>query len=201
MSIENVKAYLNEKGIGDSYIEFPGSSATVTLAAEQLGCEPDRIAKSLAIKLKSGRLLVIVVSGESKLDNSKFKKLFKETSHFCPAELLPELFGHPMGGVCPFALKDNVEIFLDESLKKYDIVYPAAGAPNNAVKITPERLAEILSAGWGAVTKGFQIFEGAFLLAVFPLALQVNRLSCTILASCAGMAKLVDAPGLGPDAI
>ena len=139
--------------IGDSYIEFPGSSATVTLAAEQLGCEPDRIAKSLAIKLKSGRLLVIVVSGESKLDNSKFKKLFKETSHFCPAELLPELFGHPMGGVCPFALKDNVEIFLDESLKKYDIVYPAAGAPNNAVKITPERLAEILSAGWVAVTK------------------------------------------------
>jgi len=153
MSIENVKAYLNEKGIGDSYIEFPGSSATVTLAAEQLGCEPDRIAKSLAIKLKSGRLLVIVVSGESKLDNSKFKKLFKETSHFCPAELLSELFGHPMGGVCPFALKDNVEIFLDESLKKYDIVYPAAGAPNNAVKITPERLAEILSAGWVAVTK------------------------------------------------
>ena len=145
MSIENVKAYLNEKGIGDSYIEFPGSSATVTLAAEQLRCEPDRIAKSLAIKLKSGRLLVIVVSGESKLDNSKFKKL--------PAELLPELFGHPMGGVCPFALKDNVEIFLDESLKKYDIVYPAAGAPNNAVKITPERLAEILSAGWVAVTK------------------------------------------------
>lgn len=77
MSIENVKAYLNEKGIGDSYIEFPGSSATVTLAAEQLRCEPDRIAKSLAIKLKSGRLLVIVVSGESKLDNSKsfLKKL------------------------------------------------------------------------------------------------------------------------------
>lgn len=84
MSIENVKAYLNEKGIGDSYIEFPGSSATVTLAAEQLGCEPDRIAKSLAIKLKSGRLLVIVVSGESKLDNSKFKNFLKKLHTFVP---------------------------------------------------------------------------------------------------------------------
>lgn len=153
MSIENVKAYLNEKGIGDSYIEFPGSSATVTLAAEQLGCEPDRIAKSLAIKLKSGRLLVIVVSGESKLDNSKFKKLFKETSHFCPADELEELFGHPMGGVCPFALKEGVEIFLDESLRKYDIVYPAAGAHNNAIKIDIESLSNILSATWIDVTR------------------------------------------------
>ena len=76
MSVENVKAYLDEKGILDTYIEFPGSSATVALAAEQLGCEPDRIAKTLAIKLKSGRRLVVVVSGEAKLDNSKFKKLF-----------------------------------------------------------------------------------------------------------------------------
>lgn len=153
MSVETVKTYLKEKGLLDNYIEFPGSSATVALAAQQLGCEPDRIAKSLAIKLKSGRLLVIVVSGESRLDNSKFKKLFKETSHFCPPELLPELFGHPMGGVCPFALKDNVEVFLDESLKKYDIVYPAAGSPNNAVKITPDHLADLLSASWLSVTK------------------------------------------------
>lgn len=146
MSVETVKEYLKEHDLLESYIEFPGSSATVALAAEQLGCEPDRIAKSLAIKLKSGRRLVVVVSGESKLDNSKFKKLFKETSHFCSPDLLPELFGHPMGGVCPFALKDGVEIFLDESLKKYDIVYPAAGAPNNAVKI-------LLGAGWIFVTK------------------------------------------------
>ena len=153
MSVETVKEYLKEHDLLESYIEFPGSSATVALAAEQLGCEPDRIAKSLAIKLKSGRRLVVVVSGESKLDNSKFKKLFKETSHFCPPELLPELFGHPMGGVCPFALKDGVEIFLDESLKKYDIVYPAAGAPNNAVKITPEHLSELLGADWIFVTK------------------------------------------------
>ena len=138
MSVETVKEYLKEHDLLESYIEFPGSSATVALAAEQLGCEPDRIAKSLAIKLKSGRRLVVVVSGESKLDNSKFKKLFKETSHFCPPELLPEFF---------------VEIFLDESLKKYDIVYPAAGAPNNAVKITPEHLSELLGAGWIFVTK------------------------------------------------
>ena len=115
MSIENVKTYLASKGLADRYIEFPGSSATVALAAEQLGCEPDRIAKTLAIKLKSGRLIAVVVSGESRLDNSKFKKLFKETSHFCPADELETLFGHPMGGVCPFALKENVEIYLDES--------------------------------------------------------------------------------------
>ena len=123
------------------------------LAAEQLGCEPDRIAKTLAIKLKSGRRLVVVVSGEAKLDNSKFKKLFKETSHFCPADELEELFGHPMGGVCPFALKEGVEIFLDESLRKYDIVYPAAGAHNNAIKIDIESLSNILSATWIDVTR------------------------------------------------
>ena len=81
MSVETVKNYLKDKGLSDRYIEFPGSSATVALAAEQLGCEPDRIAKTLAIKLKSGRRLVVVVSGEARLDNSKFKKLFKETSH------------------------------------------------------------------------------------------------------------------------
>ena len=153
MSIETVKAYLKKKGLENIYIEFPSSSATVALAAEQLGCETDRIAKSLAIKLKSGRLLVVVVSGDSKLDNSKFKKLFKETSHFCPPDQLEELFGHPMGGVCPFALKAGVEIFLDKSLEKFDIVYPAAGAPNNAVKITPDHLAHLLGADWIDVTK------------------------------------------------
>ena len=153
MSIENVKAYLSEKGLLESYIELPGSTATVELAAQQLGCEPDRIAKSLAIKLKSGRRLVIVVSGQSRLDNSKFKKLFKETSHFCPAEELEELFGHPMGGVCPFALNEGVEVFLDNSLKKYDVVYPAAGSPNNAVRITPDLLQQVLQAEWLDVTK------------------------------------------------
>ena len=153
MSIENVKAYLSEKGLLESYIELPGSTATVELAAQQLGCEPDRIAKSLAIKLKSGRRLVIVVSGQSRLDNSKFKKLFKETSHFCSAEELEELFGHPMGGVCPFALNEGVEVFLDNSLKKYDVVYPAAGSPNNAVRITPDYLQQMLQAEWLDVTK------------------------------------------------
>ena len=153
MSIENVKTYLASKDLADRYIEFPGSSATVALAAEQLGCEPDRIAKTLAIKLKSGRLMAVGVSGESRLDNSKFKKLFKETSHFCPADELETLFGHPMGGVCPFALKENVEIYLDESLKKYDIVYPAAGSANNAVKIGIDELSQTLETDWIFVTK------------------------------------------------
>ena len=153
MSVETVKAYLKEKGLLERYLEFPGSSATVALASEQLGCEPDRIAKTLAIKLKSGRCLVVVVSGEARLDNSKFKKLFKETSHFCPASELEDLFGHPMGGVCPFALHEGVEVFLDESLKKYDVVYPAAGSANNAVKIETQLLAEVLKADWINVTK------------------------------------------------
>ena len=153
MSVENVKNYLSQKGLLESYIELPGSTATVELAAQQLGCEPDRIAKSLAIKLKSGRCLVIVVSGRSRLDNSKFKKLFKETSHFCPPDELMDLFGHPMGGVCPFALQKGVEVFLDTSLKKYDVVYPAAGSPTNAVKITPDKLQEVLQAQWIDVTK------------------------------------------------
>ena len=133
MSVETVKAYLKEKGLLERYLEFPGSSATVALAAEQLDCEPDRIAKTLAIKL--------------------IKKLFKETSHFCPASELEDLFGHPMGGVCPFALHEGVEVFLDESLKKYDVVYPAAGSANNAVKIETQLLAEVLKADWINVTK------------------------------------------------
>lgn len=153
MSAENVKAYLESLAMLDRYIELDGSSATVALAAEQLNCEPARIAKTLAIKLKSGRLLVIVANGLARLDGGKFKKLFKEKSHFCESELLESLFGHPMGGVCPFALKDGVEVFLDESLKMFDVVYPAGGASNNAVKVTPEELEKLTNGTWVDVTR------------------------------------------------
>lgn len=154
MSVENVKAFLESCSMLNRYIEFKGSSATVALAAEQLNCEPARIAKTLAIKLKSGRLLVIVVNGSARLDGGKFKKLFKETPHFCESTLLESLFGHPIGGVCPFCLKEGVEVFLDESLKLFDIVYPAAGSSCNAVRITPKELEMLTHGLWVDVSRG-----------------------------------------------
>ena len=148
-----VKAYLEGVGLGDHYLEFPGSSATVELAAEQLGCEPDRIAKTLACVKKAGGAFVIVAKGTARLDNGKFKRTFGEKPHFVPSDRLLDLVGHPMGGVCPFVLKEGCEVYLDESLKAFDVVYPAAGAHNNAVRLTIEELERATTNRWVDVTK------------------------------------------------
>lgn len=152
-NVELVKGYLATKGLADHYIEFPGSSATVELAAEQLGCEPDRIAKTLACIKKDGGAYIIVAKGTARIDNGKFKRTFGEKPHFVPADLLPELVGHPMGGVCPFEVKAGCEVYLDESLKAFDVVYPAAGAHNNAVRVTIEELEMATTDRWVNVTK------------------------------------------------
>lgn len=152
-NVEAVKAYLKSVGLDDHYLEFAGSSATVELAAQQLGCEPDRIAKTIACIKKEGGAYIIVAKGTARIDNGKFKRTFGEKPHFVPADLLPELVGHPMGGVCPFALKDACEVYLDESLKVFDVVYPAAGAHNNAVRVTIEELERITTDRWVNVTK------------------------------------------------
>jgi prolyl-tRNA editing enzyme YbaK/EbsC (Cys-tRNA(Pro) deacylase) len=152
-NVEAVKAYLKSVGLDDHYLEFAGSSATVELAAQQLGCEPDRIAKTIACIKKEGGAYIIVAKGTARIDNGKFKRTFGEKPHFVPANLLPELVGHPMGGVCPFVLKDACEVYLDESLKAFDVVYPAAGAHNNAVRVTIEELERITTDRWVDVTK------------------------------------------------
>ena len=152
-NVEAVKAYLKSVGLDDHYLEFAGSSATVELAAQQLGCEPDRIAKTIACIKKEGGAYIIVAKGTARIDNGKFKRTFGEKPHFVPADLLPELVGHPMGGVCPFTLKDACEVYLDESLKVFDVVYPAAGAHNNAVRVTIEELERVTTNRWVDVTK------------------------------------------------
>lgn len=152
MRTEAVKAHLAAHGLADRYREFTVSSATVALAAEALHCEAGRIAKTLSIATASGPVLVVAM-GLARLDNRKFKDLFHEKPRFIPAEALEELVGHPQGGVCPFALREGVRVFLDESLRRYDVVYPAAGAPNNAVELDLDELTALTGGQWIDVCK------------------------------------------------
>ena len=152
MRIEAVKAHLAAFGLEQAYREFPTSSATVELAAAAIGCEPGRIAKTLSIKTAEGPI-VIVVMGTARLDNRKFKDTFHEKAHFIQADEVLPLIGHPVGGVCPFALNDNVRVFLDVSLKQFDPCYPAAGAPNNAVKLSLADLERVTGGTWIDVCK------------------------------------------------
>lgn len=147
MGVELVKKELEENNLLQNYIEFTTSSATVALAAQALGCDEGKIAKTLSLKTSNGPI-VIVVMGKARLDNKKFKETFKEKAKFLQGEEVLTLTGHPIGGVCPFGLKKDVKIYMDESLKLYDVIYPAAGAHNNAVKISINDLEKITSAQW-----------------------------------------------------
>ncbi|MGN0022904.1 MAG: YbaK/EbsC family protein [Elusimicrobiaceae bacterium] len=151
-NIQRVKDQLKKYNLSERYLEMPSSTATVPLAAQAIGCEEDRIAKTLSFKTKQGAI-VIVASGQSRVDNKKFKEVFKEKAVFLKGEEVPQLTGHPIGGVSPFGLKDGVRIYLDLSLKKYDYVYPAAGAPNNAVKLSPAELETASGGTWTDVCK------------------------------------------------
>lgn len=152
MSVETVKNFLQENRLINDYLEFTTSSATVELAAQAIGCEESQIAKSLALKTSSGPI-VIVVMGSARIDNKKFKEIFKEKAKFLQGDEVLNYTGHPIGGVCPFGLKKDVKLYLDESLKIYDIIYPAAGACNNAVKISINDLEKITNADWVDVCK------------------------------------------------
>lgn len=147
MNVETVKQFLAGQGLLAAYREFETSSATVDLAAAALGCEPGRIAKSLTFVTKSGPIMVVAM-GTARVDNRKFKDRFGEKASFAKSDQLEELVGHPMGGVCPFAVPATVRLFLDESLKLFDPVYPAAGAPNNAVEISLADLERVTGATW-----------------------------------------------------
>lgn len=154
MSIESVKEFLKQYGKENSIIELNESSATVELAAKALGVEPERIAKTLSFKTDTGAIL-IVTAGDARIDNKKFKNTFGLKAKMLTPEEVIEYTGHKIGGVCPFAIaKPNVKIFLDMSLKRFDIVYPACGSSNSAIKLTLEELYNISHAeSWIDVCK------------------------------------------------
>ena len=135
MSVEKVRDYLAAYGAGDRIREFDVSSATVELAAQALSCEPCRIAKSLALMTPEGPVLV-VAAGDAKIDNPKYKAQFAAKAKMLSPEDTLALIGHAVGGVCPFAVNEGVRVFLDESLKRFDTVFPACGSSNSAIELT-----------------------------------------------------------------
>ena len=157
MSIETVKEYLAPFGLDERVMEFDASSATVAEAAADLGCEPARIAKTMAFRGTDGPFLV-VLAGDAKVDNPRYKAQFHcKAAMIRPEDLVADI-GHPMGGVCPFAIHPGVPVYLDESLRRFDIVYPAAGTAASAVRLhlpELERCAQNF-AGWVDIGKGWQ---------------------------------------------
>ena len=143
MSFRKVKDYLEKYNLDEKIIELKTSTATVSEAAVSLNCEEGRIAKSLTLKLKD-RAILIVCSGNVKIDNSKFKQEFDERPHMLCFDEVEKIIGHPVGSVCPFAVNEGIDIYLDISLKKYETVFPACGCPNTAIEISIKELDEII---------------------------------------------------------
>lgn len=152
-AIDRVREYLAPHGLREGVMEFAVSSATVALAAVALGTEEARIAKTLSFHTKEG-VALIVMAGDAKIDNHKYKGRFATKAKMLSFEEVEPMTGFPVGGVCPFAPKEGVKIFLDASLKRFETVFPACGTPASAVEITPARLAEVCSGcEWIDVTK------------------------------------------------
>ncbi len=153
MAFDRAKAYLEEKGFGDRVKEFEVSSATVELAAIAVGTEPARIAKSLTFLVEE-KPVMIICAGDVKIDNSKYKAMFHTKAKMLTPEQVETMIGHAIGGVCPFGIHEGVSVYLDESMKRFDTIYPACGSSNSAVKLTCEEL-EMLSGsmGWIDVCK------------------------------------------------
>jgi len=139
MSIKKVKDYFKQYDMDTRIQEFSVSSATVDLAASALGCEPERIAKTLSF-LVNGQAILVVTSGDAKVDNKKFKEYFKTKAKMLPPHEVVDLVGHEIGGVCPFAIKNGVSVYLDISLKRFETVYPACGSSNSAIELTIKQL-------------------------------------------------------------
>ena len=155
MSIEIARAYLESKGCADRIMEFDVSSATVELAAKAVGTEPARICKTLSFKLKDGTGVLVQVAGDAKVDNKKYKEFFGEKAKMLSPEEVPEYTNHEIGGVCAFGItREDVRIYCDESMKRFDMVYPACGSSNSAAGFTPDELFEVSGAlEWIDVSK------------------------------------------------
>ena len=153
MSIQKVGEYLAAYGAADRIREFDVSSATVELAAKALGCAESRIAKTLSFML-GDRVVLVVAAGDVKVDNRKYKDFFGGKAKMLAREDAERLTGHAVGGVCPFAVNDGVEVWLDESLKRFDTVFPACGSASSAIELTLDELEKFSRAkGWTDVCK------------------------------------------------
>ena len=157
MSIERVRAFFQQYGLEDRIQEFDVSSATVELAAQAVGVEGARIAKTLSFLLKDGSCILIVAAGDAKVDNVKYKNYFGTKAKMLPHDAVPEYVGHAVGGVCPFAVKEGVKVYLDESLRRFETVFPAAGSSNSAIEMSMAELEKYSGAeAWIDVCKGWQ---------------------------------------------
>lgn len=155
MAIDKVKDYFGKYNMSERIQEFEVSSATVELAAAALNCEGCRIAKSLAFKVAE-QPIMIVVAGDAKIDNAKYKAQFATKAKMLTAEEALELIGHAVGGVCPFAVNEGVKVYLDESLKRFETVFPACGSSNSAIELTIEELEKYSGfTEWINVCKGW----------------------------------------------
>ena len=141
MSFDTAKNYLLKKGFADRVMEFDVSSATVELAAKAVGTEPERIAKSLTF-LVDDKPVMVLCAGDAKVSNQKYKAYFHTKAKMLSPEQVHDMIGHDIGGVCPFGINENVQVYLDKSLKRFDIVYPACGSANSAVKLSLPELEE-----------------------------------------------------------
>lgn len=156
MSIEIVRKYFRGYGMEDRILEFDVSSATVELAAQAVGCEPARIAKTLSFKVEDQPIL-IVAAGDAKIDNPKYKAKFHKKAQMLKSEEVTEFIGHAVGGVCPFGVPDSVDVYLDESLRRFKTVFPAAGSANSAIELSMEELEKYSHAReWIDVCKGWR---------------------------------------------
>ncbi len=155
MAIERVREYFRSLGMENRILEFPVSSATVELAAEALHCEPCRIAKTLSFMV-NGSPVLIVTAGDAKVDNPKYKAQFGAKAKMLTPEEAESLIGHAVGGVCPFAVNDGVTVYLDESLKRFETVFPACGSSNSAIELTIGELEKYSRfTSWVDVCKGW----------------------------------------------
>ena len=156
MSFDKVKKYFESVGMGDKVLELAQSSATVEEAALAVGTEAKQIAKTLSF-LQGEKAVLIVTAGDARIDNKKYKELFREKAKMIPWDLVESCVGHVPGGVCPFEIKPDVTVYLDVSMKRFDIVYPAAGSDHSAVKMTLDELeTHSKSIGWIDVCKDWQ---------------------------------------------
>lgn len=159
MSIDRAKAHLEKHGLADRIREFEVSSATVALAAEAVGVIPARIAKTLSFKIDD-RVLLVVAAGDARVDNTKYKARFGAKAKMLTPEEAVERVGHEVGGVCPFGVNEGVEVYLDESLRRFDTVFPAAGTAASAVRLNCDELYKCAQAvDWVDVCKDWKSEE------------------------------------------
>ncbi len=148
MIVEKVEKYLKEKGFEGKIMTAEESTATVDLAAAVLGVSPSRIAKTISFKLKDDSCVVIVSQGKGRIDNKKFKSVFNNKPKMLKQEEVLEFTGHPVGGVCPFAMKEGVKICLDVNLKEFETVFPAAGSAHSMIEVSPDELLRLTDGEW-----------------------------------------------------